>query len=1029
MSTNVICPCGSLYIPIGSKYNPNGLSLRLYYNDTYLDLKLVHNQDSYLSSGETFVSTTENITLNEPIIIKNIVLYHGNTYNLQINDIIKIVCKSFNSKNILGLINIGSLGQITSFNNNIINNKKAIDIDGSCLNNTLINLYNDKIQLEIYSICDFFAPVCCDNTPNSMSLTNKINHLSIPCCSSTTTTTTTTTTTPPSGACCERGFTWDNITQSYTPFTNCLGILTEQQCSPYISNDSQRVWISGQFCESCDDLDFCSRFFLPSSFNLNIIDYGDFGEQETYITVIKNANTYSSSGNLPCGTYFELRMSCDEINEEFIYDGTISCCNQLKKWVHDPTKMPLMYPNARIPLLVGYSDCSNCIDCITTTTSTTPPPLPCGDTTFGPLTINGYAFYRKSNRTINIPGIGPVRIKCSGGHRCNRTNFIPRLILNSITIDAQPINLNNLNDGENKDATFLFNLPDITLLQDGADIQLQCTTNNCHQGITAVILTTEIDGVTKLLFNSCVFPNEIDNLEYTCNDYCNIIWTSIYSCSTSSWSQPQYTVLSSKTKAIESTEWSISGVNATWNNEGILSLSDNCSGIIPIMTPTIPTIQPCCPNCNLLPDAIYYGYLYGFGVAGGYISEDPVFLIKDNNDNLWKIKAKMIKPGCPSWNYEIDISCNNGVLSDVRHQAICGNTTVNLDTSGLGLINAINCVPTSFNGFIGTLPPNSPDTTAFINCIGQECICIINCDPPPEPPLIPIPVPPPIWCNTSWTSTYNCNTLSWNQPVSTTTSSYLIRQAQSIDWTINGNSATFNSQGILSFTGNCNGVLPQPPATPNIYPGGCPSWLRAHGRIGNNLDTVEQQLLLGPTTVVPGSTRNAEWNPNQTISTLENGGYSNPANYISYGPTTSSQNYIFTYDPITKLVTWKLSNAATQSVYTVPVNKLNNPNINYPLSIFVAAVTGRPAGSFPTCSSFTRIDSCLLQVVGEPAIQIPIIEVIYPPGSTDGFNRTYNTQAKLGKGFTISGTVTIGWNVIRPRGSNCQFWFSIIDPF
>lgn len=521
MSNNIKCPCGSLYIPTGSKYNSNGLSLRLYYNDTYLDLKLVHNQDSYLSSGETFVSTTENITLNEPIIIKNIVLYHGNTYNLQINDIIKIVCKSFNSKNILGLINIGSLDNITNFDSSVIDNKRAIDIDGSCLNNTPINLYNDKIQLEIYSICDFFTPVCCDNIPNLMSLTNQINNLSIPCCS--TTTTTTSTTPPPSGACCERGFTWNRETQSYIPYTNCLGILTEQQCNPYTSNDSQRVWLSGQFCDSCEDLDFCSQFLLPSSFNVNVIGYGDFDGQEAYVTFTKNGNTYSSSGVWPCGAYFELSMSCDEINKEFYYDGLISCCNQSTKWIHDPTPTPLIFPNARPPLIISYIDCNNCLDCVTTTTSTTPPPLPCEDKSFGALTINGYAFYRRSNRTVNIPGIGPTQIKCAGGHVCNRTNFVPRLILDSITLDAQPINVNNGNDGGDRDDTFIFNIPDITLLKDGASIQLACTTNNCHQGVTAIVLTAEIDGVTRILFNSCLVPGNIVPIDITCEPpVCNI---------------------------------------------------------------------------------------------------------------------------------------------------------------------------------------------------------------------------------------------------------------------------------------------------------------------------------------------------------------------------------------------------------------------------------------------------------------------------------------------------------------------------
>lgn len=284
-------------------------------------------------------------------------------------------------------------------------------------------------------------------------------------------------------------------------------------------------------------------------------------------------------------------------------------------------------------------------------------------------------------------------------------------------------------------------------------------------------------------------------------------------------------------------------------------------------------------------------------------------------------------------------------------------------------------------------------------------------------------------CYDTWTSTYDCTTLSWSSPYATSTFDCFASVVPSTEWSVAGRTATWRGGGRPGTSqSDCELSIPTPPEPPSLYPGGCPSWLRAHARIGSNTDAVEQQFLLGVNTFVAGSARNAEWNPNQQVSTLLNGGVGNPANYISYPPTTSVQSYTLTYDPATRVMTWLLSNnTTTPSTYTVPANKLSSATKNYPLSIFLAASTARPAGSFPTCTSFTRIDSCELQVTGEPPVQIPMLEAVRPANIL-GINTTYNTQAKLGKGFTISGYATIGWDVIRPRGSDCQFWFAIVDP-
>lgn len=501
MSTE--CQCGSLFLPIGSKYDSKGLFLRLSYNDTYVDLKLTHNDNCFLTNQEIFVSTTESININEIIDIKNCIIYWNKSYNISIFNNINIVIKDFNNKVTLFSKSIGLAGDITNPNNSIIQNSSAILVDNIYTNSSQ-NLFNNKLQLEIYSLCDFFEEnICCDSgTQPTLSLSNTLTSIDLPCCP----------TSPQLGACCENGIEWNSSISKWQSYSKCIGVMPSSICNPTNNFGLQRTWLSGIDCSVCFPLSFCSSFIFPSSFPISIIGVGNFDGQEINTTVYKDNNHYSTSGTFPCGSYFFLEMNCDELLEQFTYDGEISCCDQSTKIVNDPTNYPLLYPNSRTPIFIDYTNCNDCYDCVSATTTTTvaPPDLPCDDSLFGPLTINGYAFYRKQNKSVNIPGIGDMNIQCIGGHCCNSTNFLPQLILESITLDGQPFNVNNRSDCGDRSATFSFILPSITLLENGARFKLQCLDTPCHNNITAVILTCEINGATKLLFNGCVLPNKID---------------------------------------------------------------------------------------------------------------------------------------------------------------------------------------------------------------------------------------------------------------------------------------------------------------------------------------------------------------------------------------------------------------------------------------------------------------------------------------------------------------------------------------
>lgn len=509
--TNIIipysnnCPCGSVYIPIGSKHNAKGLSLRLYYEDTSLDLKLIHNSDSFLSSEQIFVTSTEKITLNQTININKILLICDSTYSLIVNDSINIVIKNFDTKEVLFNKIFGSKGESFAWDTNILQNKTSLSIENNNLSRNF-NLFNTRLQLEIHSLCSpFDVSFCCNNNPITMSVDNVVSNIDLICCQ-----TTTTTTTPLPGLCCERGARWNPQTITFERYSECLGIMSEVECNPQQGFEAERIWIPSGQCVDCTiDNDFCSSFHLPSSFNITVVGHGIFFGQETEVTVHKNGNYYTATGSFPCGDNFSVSMTCDLLSEEFSYDGYIGCCDQSTKWVHDNTKTPLLYPNARVSdIIVDYLSCSGCVQCTSTTSTTTKPPLPCEDTDFGSIILQGYAFYRKNNNLVNIPGVGDIEIDCTGGHTCNRTNFLPQLILNNVTIDGQPINVNNAPTGEDRDAVFSFNVPNITLLKDGASIRLQCLDDNCHTGITAIVLTATMNGTTKILFNSCVLPDE-----------------------------------------------------------------------------------------------------------------------------------------------------------------------------------------------------------------------------------------------------------------------------------------------------------------------------------------------------------------------------------------------------------------------------------------------------------------------------------------------------------------------------------------
>lgn len=143
------CPCGSLVFPkdavllINTESSPVNCSL------------LHENKDILISTEQTFK------TISSQFSASNIVSYTIQfPKTVTITNKIKLVIKSYNLDKILAILYIGSLNQV--------NTLSKIDIYGDSIVSSS-SLSNDRLRLEISSVCDMIDLSCCDSLPASLS--------------------------------------------------------------------------------------------------------------------------------------------------------------------------------------------------------------------------------------------------------------------------------------------------------------------------------------------------------------------------------------------------------------------------------------------------------------------------------------------------------------------------------------------------------------------------------------------------------------------------------------------------------------------------------------------------------------------------------------------------------------------------------------------------------------------------------------------------------------------------------------------
>jgi hypothetical protein len=149
------CPYGKFFIRKGNAFTTNNSGLRLSIDngsENYI-ANFIHSTDSYLESGDKFVSVTENIITH--ITPKKIILFGG---PFIISNMIKLTLKNKSTKKIIASKYIGQLNQ-------------TMNVDYIKFTSpSIIDLHNDSIILEIDSIYWQDTEPCCDKLPSSINI-------------------------------------------------------------------------------------------------------------------------------------------------------------------------------------------------------------------------------------------------------------------------------------------------------------------------------------------------------------------------------------------------------------------------------------------------------------------------------------------------------------------------------------------------------------------------------------------------------------------------------------------------------------------------------------------------------------------------------------------------------------------------------------------------------------------------------------------------------------------------------------------
>lgn len=87
--------------------------------------------------------------------------------------------------------------------------------------------------------------------------------------------------------------------------------------------------------------------YPPPVFQGPFVGYEAISSQSTTVTWTRTGNTWSTTGEFPCGISFYMSMTCDPVEQKFYYDIGCSCCSGAPEWEFPPNGVsdtPLILP-------------------------------------------------------------------------------------------------------------------------------------------------------------------------------------------------------------------------------------------------------------------------------------------------------------------------------------------------------------------------------------------------------------------------------------------------------------------------------------------------------------------------------------------------------------------------------------------------------------------------------------------------------------------------------------------------------------
>jgi hypothetical protein len=282
-----------------------------------------------------------------------------------------------------------------------------------------------------------------------------------------------------------------------------------------------------------------------------------------------------------------------------------------------------------------------------------------------------------------------------------------------------------------------------------------CQPDKLPQPITDVVINTN-DCSIKWSCGEAVEFDEFNTptIVYSC--YPNIDGDSYEECvsvciapEVSSSSSSSESVSSSSSSESVSSSSSSESVSSSSSSESVSSSSssESVSSSSSSSVENSSSSSSGCDECTSESlDEINFGPAYGWGSITGFNTDGDLILSRDPETGIYTFEThSFTKDGeCGSYYMNFEGECSEGSIIANEAQFVCGEVSMDVTLAGgLEIVYGSGiCDPVAIYGPVFSYTMESSGAVDFHDCLGELCVCQIDCLPQPEPPLIPLDPPP-----------------------------------------------------------------------------------------------------------------------------------------------------------------------------------------------------------------------------------------------------------------------------------------------